>query len=58
MPRGGKRPGAGRPKSDVLKERPQHQVRAHEKEWRLIKAYAAIVKTDIKLAEKILEPYL
>ena len=58
MPRGGYRQRAGRPRSLISKERPQHQVRAFEDEWRLIKAYAAIVKTDIKLAEEIMKPYL
>ena len=58
MPRGGKRPNAGRPKSLESRERPQHQVRAFEEEWELIKIFATIVKTDIKKAEEILKPYL
>lgn len=44
---GGKRTGAGRPKGttkDVSVQRKQHQVRAFDDEWEIIKAFAAIVK--------------
>ena len=53
---GGARAGAGRPfKNDSdKKQRPQHQVRAFDEEWELIKALSKIVKTDIDKAKKIL----
>lgn len=53
---GGARTGAGRPlKQDSdKKQRPQHQVRAFDEEWELIKAFSKIVKTDIDKAKKIL----
>lgn len=56
--RGGKRPGAGRPKGTrkgYSIARPQHQVRAHDDEWELIKAFANIVKKDPEKAAKILK---
>jgi len=56
--RGGKRPGAGRPKGTrkgYSIARPQHQVRAYDDEWELIKAFAKIVKKDSEKAEKILK---
>lgn len=54
---GGARKGAGRPKGttkDVSQIRPQHQVRAFEDEWELIKEFAKIAKTDIDKARKLL----
>nr|DAM14927.1 MAG TPA: hypothetical protein [Caudoviricetes sp.] len=56
--RGGKRPGAGRPKGTrkgYSIARPQHQVRAYDDEWELIKAFAKIVKKDPEKAAKILK---
>lgn len=56
--RGGKRSGAGRPKGTrkgYSIARPQHQVRAHDDEWELIKAFANIVKKDPEKAAKILK---
>lgn len=55
--RGGKRPGAGRPKGSIKGysiARPQHQVRAYEDEWELIKEFAAIVKKDRERAERMM----
>ncbi len=55
---GGKRKGAGRPKGTVKgysEARPQHQVRAYEEEWRLIKAFAEIAKKDPARAARMLE---
>ena len=46
--RGGARAGAGRPKGSVSSElsnaRPQHQLRATDEEWELIRQFAALVK--------------
>ena len=45
--RGGKSPGAGRPKGTtkvVHNVRPQHQLRAFEDEWRMISRFARLVK--------------
>lgn len=55
---GGARKGAGRPKGstkEVHNPRKQRQVRAHDEEWTLIKAYAQIVKKDIARARRMLE---
>lgn len=43
---GGRRPGAGRPKGSVSPDgvRSQHQVRAFDDEWELIKRFAKLVK--------------
>ncbi|WP_319403187.1 hypothetical protein [uncultured Anaeromusa sp.] len=41
--RGGARPGAGRKKGEK-DPRPQHQVRADQDEWDVIKRFAALVK--------------
>lgn len=45
--RGGKRPGAGRPSIDPAKSktRPQHQVRAWDEEWEVIRRFADLVKS-------------
>lgn len=54
---GGKRPGAGRPKGSFKaksEQRKQHQLRATEDEWEVIKRFATIVKTDPKRAGRIL----
>mgnify|MGYP006988905497 FL=1 len=46
--RGGVRPGAGRPKGSKKMTpsdaRPQHQLRANPDEWKLIQAFARMVK--------------
>jgi hypothetical protein len=55
---GGKRKGAGRPKGTVKgfsEARPQHQVRAYEEEWAVIKAFAEIVKKDPERAARMME---
>ena len=57
MASGGAREGAGRRKKNEEDKmiRPQHQVRAFENEWDLIKRFSAIVKSDrINEAEKVL----
>ena len=41
--RGGARPGAGRKKGEK-DPRPQHQVRADESEWDVIKRFASLAK--------------
>lgn len=44
---GGQRPGAGRPKGstkDGSSVRPQHQLRAYDDEWDLIRRFARLVK--------------
>lgn len=44
---GGRRPGAGRPKGstkDGSSVRPQHQLRAYDDEWDLIRRFAKLVK--------------
>lgn len=43
MPRGGSRPGAGRPHTG----RKIHAVRATDEEWALIKAYAEELKAQL-----------
>lgn len=52
--RGGRRPGAGRPKlaEEEKHPRPQCNMRAWPEEWALIKRFANIVKTDKIMAEK------
>ncbi len=55
---GGKRQGAGRPKGttkDVSVQRKQHQVRAFDDEWEMIKAFATIVKKDRARAERMMK---
>jgi len=50
---GGKRKGAGRPKGTAKNEsrvRPQHQLRAFDDEWELIKRFARQVKHGEKAA--------
>lgn len=54
---GGRREGAGRPKGTVKEEsnqRKQHQVRAYDDEWKLIKAFSNIVKKDRERAERMM----
>ena len=54
---GGKRAGAGRPKGttkDISVQRKQHQVRAFDDEWTLIKEFADIVKTNPERAQRII----
>ena len=44
---GGRRSGAGRPKGstkDGSSARPQHQLRAYDDEWDLIRRFARLVK--------------
>ncbi len=56
--RGGKRPGAGRPKGttkDISNMRPQHQVRAYEDEWPLVKEFLAVVRKDKERAKRMLK---
>lgn len=55
---GGKRKGAGRPKGttkDVSVQRKQHQVRAFDDEWEMIKEFANIVKKDRARAERMMK---
>lgn len=58
--RGGARPGAGRPIGSTKKEpsnvRPQHQLRADDTEWDLIRRFARLVKHGkLEECKKILE---
>ena len=48
MPRGGARPGGGRPKQDVT--RGQHQIRAYDDEWLIIQRFCKLVKHGDKEA--------
>lgn len=52
--RGGYRPGAGRKKQEVHNVRSQHQVRAFDDEWLLIKRFTSIVRADKDKAETLL----
>lgn len=53
---GGAREGAGRPlTSPEGVPRKQHQLRASESEWELIRAFAAIVKKDRERAERMMK---
>lgn len=55
---GGKREGAGRPKGwrkGFSEQRKQHQVRAFDDEWALIKEFAAIVKKDCERAARMMK---
>lgn len=57
---GGRRPNqTGRPKGTTNPDgqRKQHQVRAYEDEWLLIKEFTSMVKKDISRAEKLMEEY-
>lgn len=48
----------GRPKGSVKGysiARPQHQVRAYEDEWQIIKEFAHIVKKDRERAERMMK---
>lgn len=57
---GGRRPNqTGRPKGTTNPDgvRKQHQVRAYEDEWALIKEFASMVKKDMDKAEKLMEEY-
>lgn len=58
MPRGGAREGAGRKvgwRKGYSEARKQHQVRLHEDEWLIVKAFAELVKKDIDKAREKLE---
>ena len=51
------KPWAGRKKladPSLSKTRPQHQVRAYENEWGLIKRFVVIVRKSPKECEKLL----
>lgn len=54
---GGVRPGAGRPKGTTKLEgvRRQHQVRAYDDEWVIIKKFASIVKKDPERAIRMMK---
>jgi hypothetical protein len=52
--RGGYRPGAGRKKQEVHNVRSQHQVRAFDDEWLLIKRFTSIVRANKGKAETLL----
>lgn len=54
---GGVRPGAGRPKGTTKPEgvRQQHQVRAYDDEWAIIKEFASIVKKDPERAKRMMK---
>ena len=55
MPKGGARPGAGRPATAGI-ARDQHQVRATPDEWEIIKDFAEIVKYgDKQIAKNFVE---
>lgn len=57
---GGRRPNqTGRPKGTVNPDgqRKQHQVRAYEDEWLLIKEFTSMVKKDIDRAEALMKEY-
>ena len=60
MPRGGVRPGSGRPKGAVKPEgqRKQHQIRAYDDEWELIRLFSQKVKRGgVEKAQKFMEEY-
>ena len=55
---GGKRSGAGRPKGstkEISVQRKQHQVRAFDDEWAMIKEFASIVKKDPGRAKRMMK---
>lgn len=54
---GGSRPNAGRPKGTVKPEgvRKQHQLRAYDDEWELIKEFSRIVKKDRARAARMMK---
>lgn len=55
---GGKRPGAGRPQGStkgISVQRKQHQVRAFDDEWAMIKEFASIVKKDPERAKRMMK---
>lgn len=55
--RGGKREGAGRPVGSVSEKgvRKQHQIRAFDEEWEIIRAFSRIVKKDPERAKRMME---
>ncbi len=56
---GGKRQGAGRPKKGKSDARPQHQLRAYDSEWEIIKPFADLVKKGyIEECRKVLNELL
>lgn len=52
---GGTREGAGRKKSE--NPRGQHQIRATNDEWEVIKEFAKLTKTDIEKARKLVNEW-
>lgn len=49
---------AGRPKGSTKGysiARPQHQVRAYNDEWEVIKEFAKVAKQDLELAKRMLK---
>lgn len=50
MPKGGARPGAGRPKVEELRK--QRQLRATDDEWEIIRRFSRILKYGDKDACK------
>ncbi len=58
MPRGGVREGAGRKvgwRKGYSEARQGHQLRLHEDEWQVVKAFSTLVKKDIDKARQKLE---
>ena len=56
--RGGKRPGAGRPKGTTQAVvRKKRSLRAFDDEWELIKKFARIMKKNKKEADEFLKKY-
>lgn len=51
---GGAREGAGRPKK-AEGARKQHQVRAYDDEWELVKAFIKIMREDKQRAEEFVK---
>ncbi len=51
---GGARVGAGRPKN-ANGVRKQHQVRAYDDEWELVRAFIKIMREDRERAEKFVQ---
>ena len=50
---GGKREGAGRPLTGGV-PRKQHQIRATDEEWELIRDFVQLAKQDTEMARKTL----
>ena len=55
---GGKREGAGRPlgwRKGYSDQRKQHQVRAHDDEWELVKRFNKVVRTHKEACKDFLD---